>query len=204
VRYISNASIPVVGPRDRRCRGWTLDNRARRWLAPAGAEVDRLSVQPGHHIADLGAGVGYLTAALLERIGPSGTLAAVDPDARNLLAAQQTWGADPRVDFIAESAADVRSIGNGSIDRVVLSLVLCCMVDKVGALDDAWRILRPGGLVLVSYPEAPWGWSFRKSLLRVSPTLWSQLVVRHPWRVTLSERRRLIRRHILLKPPEGA
>jgi ubiquinone/menaquinone biosynthesis C-methylase UbiE len=202
VDRISTASLPVVRTRDRRCPGWSLDNWFRRRWAPAANEVGLLSVGPGQHVVDLGAGVGFLTEALLARLGPSGTLDLVDPDPRAMASVQARWGADPRVHMKVASAAHVPFIPDGSVDRAVLSLVLCCMVDKAGALNETWRILRPGGLALVSYPERRWRLSRTKMTLRVSPELWARLVAEHPWKVLASQRKRLIRRHVLQKPEE--
>jgi ubiquinone/menaquinone biosynthesis C-methylase UbiE len=200
MREISTTTLPVLGSRDRRCRGWTLDNWFRRWLDPASTELDPLEIRPGQHVADLGTGVGYLAPGLLDRVGPNGTVDLVDPDPRNLSVVQARWGSDARVRVKAASAACVPGLETESVDRVVLSLVLCCMVDKAGAMDEAWRILSPGGLALVSYPERRWRINPQKRSLRVSPELWSQLVIQHPWRVLSSRRRRFIRRHVLQKP----
>ncbi|MGC2288265.1 MAG: class I SAM-dependent methyltransferase [Thermoplasmata archaeon] len=197
---ISNDAPPVVATRDRRCRGWTLDNWVRRWWAPAGFEADLLSIEPGQHVVDFGAGVGYLTPTMLERVGPSGIIDLVDPDPTHLSLARIHVGADTRVHLMVASAADAPSISDRVVDRVVLSLVLCCMVDKSGALDEAWRVLRPGGLALVTYPERRWRLSAVKVSLRVSPELWARLITRHPWTVLSSGRKRLIRRHLLQKP----
>ena len=200
---ISSSTLPVVRSRDRRCIGWSLDNPLRRWWAPARSEVELLSVESGQHVADLGAGVGFLTSALLGRVGPSGTVLLVDPDPRNLSVARARWGSDPRVRSLVASAAAIPSIPDGSIDRVMLSLALCCLVDKAGALDEAWRILRPAGLALVSYPERR-GWrGGSKRSLRVTPEMWSRLVVRHPWTTVESHRKRFIRRHLLEKPADA-
>lgn len=153
---------------------------------------------------DLGAGVGYLVRAMLDQVGPSGAVALVEPDARALSVVQSRWGDDPRVRLFLASAAEVPALPDASADRVVLSLVLCCMVDKAGALNETWRILRPGGLVLVSYPERRWRLHPRKASLRVTPGLWSHLVAQRPWRVVASERRRWVRRHLLEKPELGS
>ncbi|MCI4347751.1 MAG: class I SAM-dependent methyltransferase [Thermoplasmata archaeon] len=161
-----------------------------------------MAIRPGQHVADLGAGVGYLTAALLERIGPVGIVDAIDPDMQGLEVVRGRFGNDPRLRILRASAAHVPEIADQSVDRVVLALVLCCMVDKAGALDETWRILRPGGLALVSYPERRWRLSWRKASLRVSPEYWERLVVGHPWKLLATSRERLIRRHVLQRPEE--
>ena len=200
MKGITDPAIPVVASRDRRCRGWTLDNWLRRWWAPATAEADLLAIRPGQHVVDLGTGVGYLVPVLLERVGPEGTVDLVDPDRRNLSLAEARWGTDARVRVMCTSAAHLPEVPNGSVDRVLLSLVLCCMVDKEGAMEEAWRMLRPGGLALITYPERRRRLSAQKRTLRVSPELWSRLIVGHPWHVVESGRHRWIRRHVLEKP----
>lgn len=193
-------SLPVIVANDRRCRGWTLDNRLRRWWAPAEDEVRLLDVIPGQRVVDLGAGVGYLVPELLASVGTSGSVELVDPDSHNLARAQERWGRDARVRFHVGSATHVASVADSAADRVVLSLVLCCMIDKGGALDETWRMLRPGGIVLVTYPERGRRLSPHKQSLRVTPETWARLLSLHPWRVASSEKRRWIRRHVLQKP----
>jgi len=42
------------------------------------AMLDALSLKPGQHIADIGAGIGYHSARMAKRVGPSGKVYAVD------------------------------------------------------------------------------------------------------------------------------
>jgi ubiquinone/menaquinone biosynthesis C-methylase UbiE len=149
---------------------------------------------------DLGAGVGFLTRTLLDRIGPDGTVDFVEPDPRNFARARNRWASDRRVKLLLASAAQIPTIPDRSVDRVVASLVLCCMVDKGGALNEAWRVLRPGGLALISYPERRGHHRIVPGSLRMNPDLWALLVAQHPWTVLSSQRRRIIRRQVLLKP----
>jgi ubiquinone/menaquinone biosynthesis C-methylase UbiE len=204
VGSISSSTLPVLASRDRRCRGWTLDNWVRRWWAPASIDVDLLSVQPGHRVADLGAGVGYLTRTLLDRVGSEGTVDFVEPDPRNFARARIRWAADRRVKPLQASATQIPSIPDRSVDRVVMSLVLCCMVDKAGALNEGWRILRPGGLALISYPERRRRRKSAKGSLRMTPDLWGGLVAQRPWTLLSSQRRWIVRRHVLQKPAAPA
>ncbi len=43
--------------------------------------VASLGIEPGDHVADLGAGSGYFTLRLAEAVGPTGRVYAVDVDA---------------------------------------------------------------------------------------------------------------------------
>lgn len=187
---------------DRRCRAWSLDNPLRRRLAPASRELDLLGVEPGQTVADLGAGVGFFVEGLLRRVGPEGGLFAVEPDPESLAHARSRVRDDPRVRFLEGSAACVPQIPDRSVDRVVLSLVLCCMVDKDGALNEAWRILRPGGRVYASNPRVSFKLPRRRPSLRVTSERWAALVRAHLWQVIPVRSSWAVTRHLLARPLE--
>jgi ubiquinone/menaquinone biosynthesis C-methylase UbiE len=152
-------------------------------------------------VADLGAGVGYFVPETLRRLSPEGRLYVVDPDRSNLELARSRAGEDARSRWIVGSAAGVPEIPSASVDRVLLSLVLCCLVDKEGALDETWRILRPGGRAYVSYPRRSRPTFRRRVSLRVTPERWAGLVRRRPWVVRGDRVGFLIVTHLLEKPP---
>jgi ubiquinone/menaquinone biosynthesis C-methylase UbiE len=187
-------------PSDRRCRPRTLDNPLRRRFAPATRELDLLSLASGQTVADLGAGVGFFGPEILRRVGPRGRLYLVDPDAGNLARAAARVGPDPRVHILQASAARVEEIPDGSVDCVLLSLVLCCMVDKEGALNEAWRIIRPSGRCYASYPRRSLVPRFRRPSLRVTPERWEALARLHPWRAIRTPPSWVVTRHLLERP----
>jgi SAM-dependent methyltransferase len=189
-------------PSDRRCRPWSLDNPLRRGLAPARRELDQLQIGSGATVADLGAGVGFFEEDLLRRVGSQGRVYAVEPDAANLDLARRRVGADPKVRFLLGPAAHLPQIPTGSVDRVLLSLVLCCLVDKEGTLDEAWRILRPGGRAYVSYPRVSLSLRRRRPSLRVTPERWASLLRAHSWLEHPVRRSWAVTRHLLGRPIE--
>ncbi|HYK93306.1 MAG TPA: methyltransferase domain-containing protein [Thermoplasmata archaeon] len=189
--------LPVV--EDRMCRASSLNNPLRRWLAPPAREIRWLDPRPGEAVVDLGAGVGYFAPEILRRIGPQGHLTLVDIDSENLEIARESVGSDPRVTYWVGSAAQADAVPSGSADRVMLSLVLCCLLDKSGALSEAWRILRPGGRLLVTYPR--WRIPGRRGpSLRVTKRGWSQLRIEHPWNYLANPRSWAVERHLLERP----
>ena len=184
---------------DRKCRALSLRNPIRRWLSPPSREVERLDPRPGHRVVDLGAGVGYYAPEILHRIGPEGRLVLLDVDAENLEFAGRDVGSDPRVTILVGSATEATAIESGSADRVLMSLVICCLVDKRRALGEAWRILRPGGRLLVTYPRRrlPGG---RGAGLRVTPEIWGWLRRDRPWTYLRNPRSWWVERHLLERP----
>ncbi|MDE1821348.1 MAG: class I SAM-dependent methyltransferase [Euryarchaeota archaeon] len=191
---------------DRMCQAWALDNPLRRTFVPARRDLKALGLRPGQTVVDLGTGVGFLLPEILRDLGVGGRVLAVDIDEENLEVARKRVASDPRVTFHVGSAAERTPFPDGSADRVLLSLVLCCLVDKSGALAEAWRLLRPGGLLLASYPR--WGEGPRRSRrpLRVTPELWDRLVRERPWEELPRPRGRWVLRHLIRKPqrPIGA
>ncbi len=200
LREMPPESVPVAFPNDRRCRSVTLDNPLRRWLAPASRDLQRLGIRPGMEVLDLGAGVGYFAPAILRLVGPGGRLVLVDPDPRGLERARAHLGPDPRVRILETSAASVPSLPDQSQDRVLLSLVLCCVRDKEGVLDETWRLLRPGGRALVSYPRLSLGSRHRG--LGVTPSVWAGLRARHPWKEVSAPTGWVVRQHLLERTAE--
>ena len=191
--------LPMVAE-DRLCSPRALENPLRRWFLPVSYELDLLGVRGGETVADLGAGVGYFDAEILRRVGPQGRLFAVDPDRENLEIARHKVQNDPRVTFLPISAAHVAEIPDRSVHRVLLSLVICCLVDKEGAMDEAWRILRPGGCAFVSYPRRRLPRLRRRPSLRVLPERWESLRRRRAWVVVPTRSSWAVSRHLLQKP----
>lgn len=182
---------------DRMCRAGALDNRLRRRFASPSRELDLLGLHSGMSVADLGAGVGYFARETLARIGPGGRLYLVDIDDENLAVARHTIGDPPNVVWHVGSAAHVGHIPSDSVDRVLMSLVLCCLVEKEAALDEAHRILRPGGLLLATYPRFGGSPFRRKRSLRVDRARWAALRARRPWEDLPCPQGRLVTRHLL-------
>jgi SAM-dependent methyltransferase len=194
------ASLEGAISTDRMCCAWALDNRLRRWLAPPRVELKFLDLEPGQAVADLGAGPGYFGPEILRQIGADGRLVLVDIDEDNLVIARRTLHNDPRTRFVLGSAAGVPGIPSGSVDRVLMSLVLCCLKDKARALSEAWRMLRPGGLALVTYPRGRTPGRRSRRPLRVSAAEWRTLVAQGPWHARSEPDGLWVRRHLLERP----
>jgi SAM-dependent methyltransferase len=197
------AEVLRVLPQDRNCPGWLLDNRWRRRFAPPEREVRRLDVRPGMTVADLGCGVGYHVGPLTASLQGKGRLYCCDVDRQNLARAELRPRNHAEVSFFPRSATSVPEIPSDSVDRALLSLVICCLVDKEGAMEEVWRILRPGGRALVTYPRTGLRWGRRRRAWVVTRERWAGLMSNRPWTELQVRSGWLVARHYLEKP-DGA
>lgn len=126
------------------------------WFTGRRKLVDQLmtGLNPGHlRVLDLGSGAG--TNA--ERMSARGNrVTAVDFLAAGLAAVQRR---DPRVAVVQSSAESV-ALRSGSFDVVLLLDVIEHLDDSL-VLEEAARLLRPGGAVVVTVPAFAWLWSYR-------------------------------------------
>jgi len=109
----------------------------------------------------------------------------VDIDPRNLMAARMKLGGTvrfaDRVRWLAHSAAVLPEIPTGSVDLAVSFGLLCCMVEKEKAVDELYRILKPGGRALVNFHCLDLPISERARALRMTRERWQRLRARAPW-----------------------
>lgn len=105
-------------------------------------------------IVDIGAGTGSL-AILIKKIQPSVRMIAIDPDPEiEKIAENKAAKAGTDLEFIsAMGDADLdHLIAPGTVDKVVSSLVLhqCPIPIKKRILGNAFRMLKPGGILYIS------------------------------------------------------
>ena len=102
--------------------------------------IDKLNVEMGSTVLDLGCGTGYLTKVLSEKVGPEGKVVAVDPDGERLKIARMKYSAS-NIEYIE---ADDKTFPTGQYDLVFCNTVLHWIKDKEGAFKRIYRNLRPG------------------------------------------------------------
>jgi SAM-dependent methyltransferase len=110
--------------------------------------MDILGLSPGKNVADIGAGSGWFTVRAAQRVGPSGTVYAVDinPDAIKYIDQRTQKQSLSNVKTIL-SAPDNPKLPTESIDAVLLLKTYHEVADPVALLEHLRPALRPGARV---------------------------------------------------------
>ena len=109
--------------------------------------VERLGLEEGAHVLDIGCGTGRLARWIGERLGPRGSVVGIDPLEERIGIARAHGGA---LRFEVGQAEDLGAFEDASFDAVCMSSVLHWVSDKAKALAEIRRVLRPGGRVGVT------------------------------------------------------
>jgi len=109
----------------------------------------------GLKVLDLGCGAGRDVYVLSRLVGPAGRVVGVDMTAAQLDVAERyrDWHADiygyteSNVEFIQGNIEELgqTGLGSGEFDLIVSNCVINLAVDKAAVLNDAFRLLAPGG-----------------------------------------------------------
>ena len=115
--------------------------------------IARAALRPGERVLDVACGTGVVARFAAERVGASGTVAALDVNA-DMLAVARTVKAptEPPIRWY-ESPAESMPLPDGAFDAVLCQLGLQFIADKVAALREMRRVTATGGRVLVSTPS---------------------------------------------------
>lgn len=124
----------------------TGDMRAQRQYV-----LDLMQLQPGESILDVGTGNGIFSREMLEIVGETGHVTGIDGSETMVTMAREIC---PGGTFLQGDAADL-PVESGRFDVVTASQVLCFVPDAGRAVAEMFRILKPGGRLIVL--DSDWG-----------------------------------------------
>jgi SAM-dependent methyltransferase len=113
----------------------------------SGVVADAARVAPGQRVLDVACGTGVLACAAAERVGARGSVVGLDANPQMLAVARRKPTKNAEwVDGRAESLP----FPDASFDTVVSQFGLMFFDDRVAALREMMRVLRPGGRLAVA------------------------------------------------------
>lgn len=107
-------------------------------------------VAAGQRVLDVACGTGALTVAVADRVLPDGAVVGLDANPQMLAVARRKHGAIRWHEGRAESLP----FDDTTFDAVVSQFGLMFFDDRVAALREMWRVLRPGGRLAVAICDA--------------------------------------------------
>lgn len=128
-----------------------LDTPLRRLVTDPAVILERVGIQPGMRVLELGPGPGFFTPEAAQRVGPAGKLECVDIEPA-LVEKLQTKVRRLGLDNVEARVGDARALpfDDGAFDVVFLITVLAEIPDRVGALREIRRVLKPDGRLSVT------------------------------------------------------
>lgn len=129
-------------------------------LAPAQTKLNELAAaKPGDHVLDLACGTGLVALPLATAVGPSGRVLATDLSDRMV---EHTHSLANKhgflnVETLRADAEDLSMIDDATFDLVTCALGLMYCPDPLTAMQEAFRVLKPGGRAVFAV------WGARKS-----------------------------------------
>jgi SAM-dependent methyltransferase len=132
-------------------------------------------LQRGMRVADLGCGVGMVTALLAELVGPEGHIVGIDASAAQLAQARERLlPGGTNVRFVEASVTDT-GLPTASFDLVYCRFLLIHLPEPERALREMGALLKPGGILVCEESDLALAGSEPPSALDAFADLWVRL-----------------------------
>lgn len=121
------------------------------------------NIRPYHQVLDLAAGTGDITALIAPRLNEQGSITLCDPNASMLEHGRQRLvdrGILKNIHYVQAKAEKLPFVED-YYDRVTIAFGLRNFTDKSEALDAIYKLIKPGGQLLILEFSKPKKW-FRK------------------------------------------
>jgi SAM-dependent methyltransferase len=128
----------------------------------------------GMRVADVGCGVGKVTAQLVELVGPEGHVVGIDASGDQLAQARAHLNGEPNVSFVQASAINT-GLPLESFDLVYSRFLLIHLADPERALREMRALLRPCAILVCEDGDLTTSGSTPPSALGAFADLWGRL-----------------------------
>jgi SAM-dependent methyltransferase len=129
----------------------------------------------GMRVADLGCGVGMVTALLAELVGPEGHVVGVDASAAQLAEARERLNSGAANTSFVEASATDTGLPPGSFDLVYCRFLLIHLPEPDRALREMRALLKPDGILVCEDGDLTTSGSEPPSVLGAFADLWGRL-----------------------------
>lgn len=115
--------------------------------------IEQFVLSPGMEVADFGAGAGYVAVEAAEQVGSEGKVYVIDIQ-QDLLTKATHLASEHHLASLVFIHGDLEApkgtkLPDASVDAVIISNLLFQVEHKRAVMDEAYRIVRPGGRVLI-------------------------------------------------------
>jgi SAM-dependent methyltransferase len=145
-------------------------------------------LRPGMRVADLGCGVGMVTALLADLVGPAGSVVGIDSSAAQLAHARERLNTDGAHIRFVRASATATGLPRGSFDLVYCRFFLIHLPDPERALREMCALLKPDGILVCEDGDLTASGSEPPSALDAFADLWGPLGPRRSLDYTLGRR----------------
>ena len=141
------------------------------WARYGRRTVERLNLQPGAKVLDVGCGTGASVFPAAEAVGPTGTVVGIDL-AKDMIRVGQRHAVERGFDNVTFQVADMTDLDypRDGFDAVVCVFGIFFVADMERQVADLWRLVRPGGKLAIT----TWG----GDLFEPASTGWWQVIQR--------------------------
>jgi SAM-dependent methyltransferase len=110
--------------------------------------LSQAGLRPGMRVADLGCGVGLVTALLADLVGPEGHVVGIDASAAQLAQARERLNAAHTNTSLVEASATDTGLPPASFDLVYCRFLLLHLPEPERALREMRALLKPNGILV--------------------------------------------------------
>jgi ubiquinone/menaquinone biosynthesis C-methylase UbiE len=134
--------------------GYFLDSNSRRKMQPPDEVIKRSGIKRGMTILEIGCGSGAYTTFIARAVGDKGIVHALDIQPKMLQQLQSKLDKDENKDIhnikLKLGSAYELPFPDHSIDLVCMITVLQEIPDRLKALNEVKRVLKPGGTLAIT------------------------------------------------------